>query len=176
MPPSSILSETYSVVGTLVRSGLLAPMRPDKYLRIANAIRREGMTATFAFASAAQRCPERLAIVDEIGTLTWRELDQQCNALGAALQNLPSGTPATIGIMCRNHRGFVEALVGATGAGADLSLPTPPFAGPARAEVAARKGLAAVIYAKDFKSPIEPALADGHGQHASWRGLTAEPH
>src|SRR4051794_7179406 len=160
MPPSSILSETSSVLGTLVRSGLLAPMRPDKYLRIANAIRREGMTATFAFASAAQRCPERLAIVDEIGTLTWRELDQQCNALGAALQNLPSGTPATIGIMCRNHRGFVEALVAANRVGADMVLLNTSFAGPALAEVADREGLDAVIYDQEFESTIETALAD----------------
>src|SRR5829696_806735 len=129
MPISSILAETTGVLATLIRSGLLAPMRPHKYLRIANAIRREGMTATFAFASAAQRCPERLAIVDEIGTLSWRELDQRCNALGTALQDLPGGAPATIGIMWRNHRGVVEALVAANRIGADMVLLNTSFAG-----------------------------------------------
>jgi len=33
-------------------------MRPDRYLRIAAAMRREGMGITSGFAGAAQRCPD----------------------------------------------------------------------------------------------------------------------
>src|SRR6202051_299640 len=100
------------------RAGLIAPMRPDKYVRIAAPMRRENMAATSGFASAAQRCPDRPGLVDELGTLTWKQLDERADALGAALQNVTKGqltsaaaAPKTIGIMCRNHRGFVDALV-----------------------------------------------------------------
>src|SRR3984885_16219006 len=95
------------------RARLIAPMRPDKYVGIAAAMRRENMAATVGFASAAQRCPDRPGLIDELGTLTWRQLDERINALASALQALPSGQPQVIGIMCRNHRGFVEALVAA---------------------------------------------------------------
>ncbi|WP_231127144.1 AMP-binding protein, partial [Mycobacterium colombiense] len=90
---------------------MIAPMRPDRYLKMAAAMRREGMGMTVGFASAAQRCPDRPGLIDERGTLTWRELDERINAFGAALQQLPAGQPKVVGIMCRNHRGFVDVRV-----------------------------------------------------------------
>ena len=84
------LTETLGVVATMGRAGLLAPMRPDKYLRIAAAMQRENMGITSGFAAAAQRCPDRPGLVDELGTLTWREIDQRADALAAALQDLRS--------------------------------------------------------------------------------------
>lgn len=107
------LHQIRELIATVHRAGFIPAMRPDKYLRIAAAMRRENMTATYAFAASAQRCPDRPALIDERGTLTWRQLDERCDALAAALRALPGGQPKTIGIMCRNHRGFVEALVAA---------------------------------------------------------------
>src|SRR6202034_2143836 len=92
----------FGVIGTLARAGMIAPMRPDRYVKMAAAMRREGMGITVGFAGAAQRCPDRPALVDELGTLTWRQLDERINALAAALQGLGSGQPKVIGIMCRN--------------------------------------------------------------------------
>jgi hypothetical protein len=48
-------------------SRLLAGLRPDKYLRMAAAVRREGMTHTVGIALSAQRCPQRPALIDELG-------------------------------------------------------------------------------------------------------------
>ncbi len=61
-------------------------MRPDRYLRMGAAVRRVGMTATSGFATAAQRCPDRPGLIDERGTLTWKQIDDRCDALAAALQ------------------------------------------------------------------------------------------
>ncbi len=139
-------------------------MRPDRYLRIAAAMRREGMGITSGFASAAQRCPDRPGLVDELGTLTWRQLDERCDALAAALQVLPAGptgTPKVIGIMCRNHRGFVEALVAANRIGADILLLNTSFAGPALAEVVRpARDVDAVIYDEEFTATVDRALAE----------------
>ena len=164
------LAETLGIVATMGRARLLAPMRPDKYLRIAAAMQRENMGITSGFAAAAQRCPDRPGLVDEIGTLTWREIDQRADALAAGLQDLRSGhpqpdvaagaAPKVIGIMARNHRGFVEALIAANRIGADVLLLNTSFAGPALAEVVQREGVDAVIYDEEFTPTVDRALAD----------------
>jgi acyl-CoA synthetase (AMP-forming)/AMP-acid ligase II len=153
------LAETLGIVATMRRAGLIAPMRPDKYLRIAAAMQRENMGITSGFAAAAQRCPDRPGLVDELGTLTWREIDQRADALAAALQALAE-PPKVIGIMARNHRGFVEALIAANRIGADVLLLNTSFAGPALAEVVQREDVDVVIYDDEFTTTVDRALAD----------------
>jgi fatty-acyl-CoA synthase len=153
------LSETLGIVATMRRAGIIAPMRPDKYIRIATAMQRENMGITSGFAAAAQRCPDRPGLVDELGTLTWREIDQRADAFAAALQSLPSPSKV-IGIMARNHRGFVEALIAANRIGADVLLLNTSFAGPALAEVVQRENVDAVIYDEEFTATADRALAD----------------
>jgi acyl-CoA synthetase (AMP-forming)/AMP-acid ligase II len=158
---ASRINQALGVVGvlaTLRRAGMIAPMRPDRYLKMAAAMRREGMRMTVGFASAAQRCPDRPGLVDELGTLTWRELDERINALAAALQKLPRSK--CVGIMCRNHRGFVESLVAGNRIGSDILLLNTSFAGPALADVVNREGVETVIYDEEFTPTVDRALAD----------------
>jgi len=154
------LHQTVDFVGTLRRARLITLMRPDRYVRMGAAARREGMTVATGFAIAAQRCPDRPGLIDELGTLTWRELDQRSDALAAALQALPGGQPKVVGIMARNHRGFVESLIAANRIGANVLLLNTSFAGPALAEVVAREGVDAVIYDEEFTPTISQALHD----------------
>jgi acyl-CoA synthetase (AMP-forming)/AMP-acid ligase II len=154
------LNQTVGFVGTLYRAGVIAPMRPDRYVRMGAAVRREGMTVTTGFAIAAQRCPDRPGLIDELGTLTWRELGQHSDALAAALQALPGGPPEVVGIMARNHRGFVESLIAVNRIGADVLLLNTSFAGPALAEVVAREEVDAVIYDEEFSPSISHAMKD----------------
>nr|WP_077098747.1 acyl-CoA ligase FadD12 [Mycobacterium terramassiliense] len=150
----------FGVLGTLWRAGMIAPLRPDRYLKMAAAMRREGLGMTVGFASAAARCPERPGLIDELGTLTWRQLDERINSFAAALQGLPSGQPKVVGIMCRNHRGFVEAVVAVNRIGSDVVLLNTSFAGPALAEVVNREGVDAVVYDEEFTETVDRALAD----------------
>jgi len=148
------------LLATMVRAGIIAPLRPDKYLRIAAVARREGLSVTSGFAMSAQRCPNRPALIDELGTLTYRQLDQRGDALAVALHGLPGGTPEVVAIMCRNHRGFVEALLAANRIGADVLLLNTSFAGPALADVVNREGADAVIYDEEFTDSVDRALVD----------------
>src|SRR5882757_1548862 len=161
---ASRMNEAMGIITTLRRAGMIAPLRPDRYLKMAAAMRREGMGMTVGFASAAQRCPDRPGLIDEHGTLTWRQLDERINALAAALQALkaggPGGQPKAIGIMCRNHRGFVEAMVASNRIGSDIVLLNTSFAGPAMADVVNREGVDAVIYDEEFTATVDRALAD----------------
>jgi acyl-CoA synthetase (AMP-forming)/AMP-acid ligase II len=161
--PLSVLSGTVGTVNTMVRAGVLAPLRPDKYLRIVTAMQRENFAVTSGFAAAAQRCPDRAGLVDELGILTWRQLDRRADALAAALQDLPGGPPEVIGLMARNHRGFVDTLIAANRIGADVLLLNTSFAGPALAEVVAREGEGtslALVYDDEFTETVERAIAD----------------
>ena len=144
----------------MARAGIIAPLRPDKYVRITAAARREALSVTSGFAMSSQRCPNRPALIDELGTLTFGELDRRSDALAAALQGLPGGTPSVVGIMCRNHRGFVDPLVAANRIGADVLLLNTSFAGPALAEVVNREGAEVVIYDQEFTDSVDRALAD----------------
>jgi len=139
---------------------MLAPLRPDVYLRMAAAARQEVSSQTVGFAVAAQRCPDRPGLIDELGALTWRELHERCNAFGVALQAVAGDEKATVGIMCRNHRGFVEALVGAMRIGADVVLLNTSFAGPALAEVVRREGIDVLVYDDEFDESVTAALAE----------------
>ncbi|MET0698916.1 MAG: acyl-CoA ligase FadD12 [Mycobacterium sp.] len=143
---------------TMVRAGMIAPMRPDKYLRVMAAAQRENRSITSGFAMSAQRCPDRAALIDELGTLTFRQIDQRADALAAALQQT-GGPVGSVGIMCRNHRGFVEALTAATRIGANVLLLNTSFAGPALAEVVERESVDVVIYDEKFTGTVDRALA-----------------
>ncbi len=157
------ITQTLGLLSTMVRAGVIAPMRPDKYLRIGAAMQRENMAITSGFAAAAQRCPDRAGLVDELGILTWRQIDRRADALAAALQALPEGQPEVIGLMARNHRGFVDALIAANRIGAEVLLLNTSFAGPALAEVLEREGhgkSVAVIYDEEFTETVDRALAE----------------
>jgi fatty-acyl-CoA synthase len=60
--------------------------------------------------------------------------------------------------MCRNHRGFIEALVGSNRIGSDVLLLNTSFAGPALAEVVEREGADTVIYDEEFTAIVDRAL------------------
>ena len=114
--------EQLSQARVIARSGLLGPLRPDKYLRMAGAIRRQGLTGMTGASLAAARRPEGVALVDERGAMTWGELERHTDALPAALTPYLDGGAGRIGLLARNHRGFVESLIAAGKLGADLQV------------------------------------------------------
>jgi fatty-acyl-CoA synthase len=168
------LTSVGDAVVTLAKAGFLTPMRPDRTVRMVAAARDEGLTIATGFATAAARRPDSPGLIDELGTLTWRELDERAHALAAALQQLPGGVPEVVGIMCRNHRGFVESLIAATRIGADVLLLNTSFAGPALAEVVNREQADVVIYDEEFTESVDRALAD-RPQAARILAWTDEP-
>jgi acyl-CoA synthetase (AMP-forming)/AMP-acid ligase II len=161
-------SRWHQIRGTasvLRKAGLIKAFRPDKYLRIAAAARREGATHTIGLAVSARRCPSRVGLIDELGALTFAQLDQRANALAAALQEIDGGAPRRIGIMCRNHRGFVDALAAADRLGADVLLLNTSFAGPALAEVVTRELPDVIIHDDEFAGSVARALGDERSTH-----------
>ncbi len=129
---------------------MVAPTRPDKALRSLAALQRWGATPAAAYTGAAIRYPDRLAIADERGALTFREVHARTNALAHELAAAGIGPGDGVAIMCRNHRGFIESTVACSKLGASALYLNTAFAGPQITDVLAREDAAAVIYDEDF--------------------------
>ncbi len=124
------------------------------------AVLREGFTNTVGIAVSAQRRPNRPALIDDLGALSYRELDTRANSFAAALQQLPGGTPQMVGIMCRNHRWFVDALAATERIGADVLLLNTSFAGPALVEVVLRERPDVIVYDQEFSASVDRAISE----------------
>jgi acyl-CoA synthetase (AMP-forming)/AMP-acid ligase II len=134
----------------LHEAGVVAPMRPDKALRIAVTFLRWGASPATGVATAAIHHPHELAIVDERGSLSWERLHRRTNALAHSLAELGIGYGDGLGIMCRNHRGFIEATLAAAKLGASALYLNTMFAGPQLAEVTKREGPKALVFDEEF--------------------------
>jgi fatty-acyl-CoA synthase len=144
------ISDSIFEVKILRESGILSPMRPDKALKIGSAFVRWGASPALGVTTAAIHHPHELAIVDERGALSWERLHLRTNALANAFSDLGIGEGDGIGIMCRNHRGFVEATLAAAKIGASALYLNTMFAGPQLAEVTRREGPKALVYDEEF--------------------------
>ncbi|MCP2092864.1 MULTISPECIES: AMP-binding protein [Actinosynnema] len=116
---------TYSAaraLATLVRAGVVRPMRPDRLLGVLGAYLRWRVTLPFGYATGAARHPGRTALVDDLGALTYAEVDQRTTRLAAGLAALGVGGEHRVAVLCRNHRGFVETVVACAKLGADVVL------------------------------------------------------
>ena len=144
------LQRLLTTLRVLVGSGMIAPMRPDKYLRQALVVRRHGANAMSGIGLSAARAPKATALIDERGSMTWRELDRRVDAAGVGLHDLLGGREGTLGILCRNHRGLVEALAAASRIGADALLLNTGFSGPQLRDVLEREQATVVVYDEEF--------------------------
>ena len=142
--------QSVHVAWTLLGTGMMQPVRPDKAVRSIATLRRWGPTSAAAYAGAAIRHPDGLAIVDERGTLTFEEVDRRTNALAHELRDAGVSEHDGVAIMCRNHRGFVDATVAVSKLGAGALYLNTEFAGPQIADVLEREDPVAVIYDEEF--------------------------
>lgn len=105
------------------RAGLVRPVSPLRAARIGAAALRFGASPAAMVAVSAIRWPDRTAIIDDAGTVTYRELEQRADTLALQLSDRHGiGPGRAVAVMCRNHRGLVEGIVAAGRLGADVLL------------------------------------------------------
>jgi len=160
------------VAKTFMETGMFRPSRPDRTVRSLTALRRWGPTPAAAYTGAAARYPQRTAIIDERGTLTFGEVHRRTNALAHELRRAGIGEGAGVAIMCRNHRGFIDATVACSKLGASVLYLNTAFAGPQIADVIAREGPVAVIYDEEFAGLIGDA-ASNRKRFIAWQDTPA---
>ena len=151
----SPLKHRLEVAKVLLGTGMIAPVRPDRALRSVLALKQWGPTPAAAYTGSAARFPTRAAIVDERGTLTFEQVHRRTNALAHELRRAGIKEGDGVAIMCRNHRGFVEATVACSKLGASALYLNTAFAGPQIADVLRREDPAGLIYDADFSNLVQ---------------------
>ncbi|MEI5675517.1 MULTISPECIES: AMP-binding protein [unclassified Nocardioides] len=143
----------------LLGSGIVRPYSPAVLARLLGTVRAWGTGPAGGFASLALREPDRVGILDERGSLTYGELHRRSNALARALHARGVGEGDGLALMCRNHRGFVEATVAAAKLGADVLYLNTAFAGPQLVDVLEREQPTVVVHDEEFTGLLADAEA-----------------
>ena len=146
-------STTARATAAVARTGLLGPGRPDVLARVGLEALRRGPVAG-ACTGAAIRWGDAPALHDELGTLSFRELDGRSNALANAW--------AADGVRARRRRsrssaattaGFLDATYAAAKVGLRSVFMNTEFAGPQIDDVCEREGVANARLRRGVRRP-----------------------
>jgi fatty-acyl-CoA synthase len=176
LDPRAILSGTTKLlerfgdeayyVALCIRAGLVGPELPHRVARMLLAFERYGMLGG-AISLAGIRHGDHLALIDERGELSYRELDQRINSLATAWRDHGLRPGDGVALLARNHRGFLEAFFAAAKCGAKIILFNTSFSGPQVNEVAEREGVDLFVYDEEFAGMVE-GVDPQHGRWRSW--------
>ena len=142
-------------VKVLHEAGILGLSRPDRAARTATTLVRWGASPATGITTAAIKHPDAIAIVDESGSLTFEQVHRRSNALAHALAKMGIGFGDGVGIMCRNHRGFIEVTLAAAKLGASALYLNTMFAAPQLVEVTRREGPKVLVYDEEFAGLLD---------------------
>jgi fatty-acyl-CoA synthase len=129
------------------------------------ALTRWGPSLAALYAAAAVRHRRRVAVVDHRGSVTFGDLDRSSSALAQGLRSLGLAAGDHLGVLCANHRGFVDVSIAAAKAGLRCVYLNTGFAAPQLGEVlrreGGREGVRVVVVDSDLVSVIEASGFDG---------------
>jgi acyl-CoA synthetase (AMP-forming)/AMP-acid ligase II/short-subunit dehydrogenase len=149
-------------LSTVFALRVVQPVRPDRGFRALRSLARYGPTPAAVAGVAAELYPDRTAVIDELGTVSFAELDRDVRALAAAWhRKFELSAEERVALMCRNHRGFLHAAVAATRLGCDLVPLNTDFAGPQLGDVLAREGVSAIVYDEEFADIVDESGFSG---------------
>jgi acyl-CoA synthetase (AMP-forming)/AMP-acid ligase II len=142
-------------VRVLHEAGVAGLHRPDKAAKVVAALVRWGASPALGITVAAIHHPHEPALIDERGSLTFEQLHRRTNALARAFERMGIGYGDGVGIMCRNHRGFIEATLATAKLGASALYLNTMFAGPQLVEVTRREAPKALVYDEEFAGLLD---------------------
>src|SRR5215211_4441917 len=156
-----MLTEVPFNLKTLTEAGVIRPIRPDKLALMLRELGRWGASPAAAVAAAAINHPGEPMIEDELGALSFGEVHRRSNAVarGLAAEGVEQGDG--LAIMCRNHRGFIEATLAVSKLGANGLYLNTAFAAPQLADVVEREKPVALIYDEEFSELLQKASEAG---------------
>ncbi|GAW51607.1 MULTISPECIES: AMP-binding protein [unclassified Nocardioides] len=148
---------TGTTLKVLGEAGVIRPHHPVALARAAKTLKDWGTGPAGGFAAAALLDPRRTAVVDELGSLTFDEMHRRSNALARGLADLGVGEGGSVALMCRNHRGFVDASIATAKLGADILYLNTAFAGPQLVDVLEREKPTVVVHDEEFTQLLAKA-------------------
>jgi fatty-acyl-CoA synthase len=147
----------FTAAKVLARSGLLKPARPDQLIGMALAFARWGLTPATGYAAGAARHPNAPAVIDDLGVLTWREVDHRTDRIAGELRARGISEGDAVGLLARNGRGFVEASTALSKCGADVLYLNTGSAAEQIDEVLTREKATAVLHDAEFADLLAEA-------------------
>jgi acyl-CoA synthetase (AMP-forming)/AMP-acid ligase II len=116
---------------------------------------------------AAQTWPDRTALIDEYGAMSYRDLHEQTECLKTSLQKTGLSKGMGLAVMGRNGRAFVAAMLAGMGCGVVVVSLSHQLKSAEIAQILLDTGAQAVL---DDQSGVTPA--DGNSVHMSLSGQT----
>jgi acyl-CoA synthetase (AMP-forming)/AMP-acid ligase II len=166
--PAGVVSDAVFDLKVMKEIGLLEPVGPRTLATITSTLVRWGTSPAAIIKMAAARDPHQIAVRDEVGEITYEELHRRTNAAAHALAAQGVRAGDGVGIMCRNHRGFIDATLGGAKLGASMLYLNTAFAGRQLVEVMEREGPEVLIYDEEFEDLLE-GLPPNTSRITSWR-------
>ncbi|MEV6771120.1 acyl-CoA synthetase [Nocardia sp. NPDC051030] len=149
-----------------VKAGVLTVESPRRIARMAAGVRRFGLIGG-GLSVAAERFGDRAALIDELGSVSFAELDGDTNALANAWRARGLRAGDGVAILIRNHRGFHRAVFAAAKCGARIILLNTDFAGPQIREVAEREGTDLLVHDDEYTELLGD-LVPRFGRYRAW--------
>jgi fatty-acyl-CoA synthase len=149
------VSDSAFELKVLHEAGVLGLLRPDVAAKVAATYLRWDASPALGVAVAAHKHPHETMLIDERGSLSFERVQRRTNALAHAFAKMGIGPGDGIGVMCRNHRGFIEATVATAKLGASALYLNTMFAGPQLVEVMERERPKALVYDEEFAGLLD---------------------
>jgi acyl-CoA synthetase (AMP-forming)/AMP-acid ligase II len=141
----------------LTDSGVIRLHSPVTLAGVVLALKQYGMGVAGGFKAVALRFPDRIGLIDELGELTFSEIESRSNALADSLSQQGVSEGDSVAILVRNHRGFLDACLASSKLGADMLFLNTAFAAPQLGEVCEREKPSVIIHDQEFSDLIDKA-------------------
>jgi fatty-acyl-CoA synthase len=139
-----------------ISSGAFGVESPQNYAAMGADVARWGEIGMIP-ALNARRNPNRTAIIDDEGSMTFAELNDAVNAAANGLLAMGVKGGDGIAILARNHRWWMIANYASARVGARTILLNTEFSGPQIRDVAAREGGKVIIYDDEYSEAVKLA-------------------
>jgi fatty-acyl-CoA synthase len=143
-------------VRKMIEAGVLKLESPQAIAAMAGDIARWGEMGMISSVNA-RRTPHRTAVVDDEGSISFREMDEAVNAVANELVSMGVKGGNGVAILARNHRWFLIANFACGKVGARTILLNTEFSGPQIADVADREGARVLIYDEEYTDAVSKA-------------------
>ncbi|MGZ5397298.1 MAG: acyl-CoA synthetase [Mycobacterium sp.] len=153
------VTEAGRAVKRLVDTGIIDLKDLGSGVQAAKLARVYGPQATMAI-QGGRKYSTLPAVVDERGTLTYKQVDDQSWALAHGLQQLGVSAGSVVGVLCRDHRGLVITMAACGKLGARMVLMNTGFAKPQFAEVCKREKVTVVLHDSEFLGLLDALPSD----------------
>ena len=143
------------MVKVMATSGVIRPYSPVKLARLSKTLLNWGIGFSGGIGALAIRSPQDVGLIDELGDLTWSEIDDRATRLAHGLKEIGVASGDSVALLCRNHRYFVDASTALSRLGADILYLNTAFSAPQLGEVCEREKPAAIIYDDEFTELVD---------------------